>query len=51
MADLDGDGMVEVIVGTSLGALHVMDGKTGYEKKKIATNTFEARGIVLSGRL
>lgn len=29
VADLDGDGALEVMVGSALGYLHVMDAKTG----------------------
>lgn len=30
MADLDGDGRSEVIVGTSLGLLYVLDARSGF---------------------
>merc|ERR1711871_1182924 len=33
VADLNGDGRMEVIVGTSLGLLYVMDGETGYVRR------------------
>lgn len=33
VADLDGDGRSEVIVGTSLGLLYVLDGESGYTKR------------------
>lgn len=33
MADLDGDGRSEVIVGTSMGLLYVLDGETGFVRR------------------
>ncbi len=33
MADLDGDGRSEVIIGTGLGLLYVLDGDTGFVKR------------------
>ena len=33
VADLDGDGRSEVLVGTSLGLLYVLDGDTGFVKR------------------
>ena len=29
VADLEGDGSLEVVMGTALGALHVLDAATG----------------------
>jgi hypothetical protein len=33
VADLDGDGRSEVIIGTSLGLLYVLDGETGFVRR------------------
>jgi hypothetical protein len=33
VADLDGDGNCEIIIGTSLGMLYVLDGDTGFTKR------------------
>ena len=33
VADLDGDGRSEVIVGTSMGLLYVLDGETGFTRR------------------
>lgn len=33
VADLDGDGKCEVIIGTSLGLLYVLDGDTGFTRR------------------
>jgi len=33
VADLDGDGRYEVLIGTSLGLLYVLDGETGFARR------------------
>ena len=33
VVDLDGDGRMEVIVGTSLGLLYVLDADTGFARR------------------
>jgi hypothetical protein len=33
VADIDGDGRAEVLIGTSLGLLYMMDGETGFVKR------------------
>lgn len=33
IADLDGDGRSEILVGTSLGLLYLLDGDTGFVKR------------------
>ncbi len=33
VADLDGDGRSEVIIGTDLGLLYVLDGETGFVRR------------------
>ena len=33
MADLDGDGRSEVIIGTSMGLLYVLDGESGFVRR------------------
>jgi len=33
VVDLDGDGRSEVIIGTDLGLLYVLDGETGFVRR------------------
>jgi len=33
VADIDGDGRMEVVVGTSMGLLYMLDGENGFVKR------------------
>ncbi|WAS90854.1 outer membrane protein assembly factor BamB family protein [Nannocystis punicea] len=53
LADLDGDGAVDVVVGDESGTLRALNGKTGAPlwEKKSGTNEFGARGYVAAAAI
>ncbi len=46
VADLDGDGVSEVIIGTSLGLLYVLDGDTGFVRRHFPMQFHEIQSTV-----
>ncbi len=47
VADLDGDGRFEIIVGTSLGLLYLLDGESGFVRRyfPMQFNAIEVREV------
>lgn len=46
VADIDGDGRSEVVIGTSLGLLYVLDGETGFAKRHFPMQFHEIQAQV-----
>lgn len=46
VVDMDGDGRVEVIVGTSMGLLYVLDGDTGFVRRHFPMQFYEIESQV-----
>jgi hypothetical protein len=53
LADLDGDGSADVVVGDEGGVLHAIDGRSGHELWRAATavNEYGARGFIAAAAI
>jgi hypothetical protein len=49
VVDLDGDGKTEIIVGTSLGLLYLLDGETGFSRRYFPLQFHEIQATVAVG--